>query len=99
MSLAKNVAAAAGAAVVGLAAQDLLQKEHALRRNFPLLARARYGLEAIGPELRQYIVTGNDEERPRRTPPTRSSSTRPSPTSRPPPLSTTTRSARSPAPR
>ena len=64
MSLAKNVAAAAGAAVAGLAAQDLLQKEHALRRNFPLLARARYGLEAIGPELRQYIVTGNDEERP-----------------------------------
>ncbi|GAA1395700.1 glutamate synthase-related protein [Luteococcus peritonei] len=56
MSLAKNVAAAAGAAVAGLAAQDLFQKEHALRRNFPLLARARYGLEAIGPELRQYIA-------------------------------------------
>ncbi len=44
--------------------QDLLQTQHALRRNFPLLARLRYGLEAIGPELRQYIVTGNDEERP-----------------------------------
>ncbi|HHU38938.1 MAG TPA: FMN-binding glutamate synthase family protein [Propionibacterium sp.] len=48
----------------GLAVQDLLQTKHALRRNFPLVARLRYGLEAIGPELRQYIVTGNDEERP-----------------------------------
>lgn len=62
---AKTIAAAvATAAVAGLAAQDLTQKKHALRRNFPLVARARYGLEAIGPELRQYIVTGNDEERP-----------------------------------
>ena len=62
--IAKTAAAATAAAVAGLAAQDLLQKEHALRRNFPLLARARYALERIGPELRQYIVTGNDEERP-----------------------------------
>lgn len=58
------VGAAATAALAGLAAQDLTQKKHALRRNFPLIARARYALEAIGPELRQYIVTGNDEERP-----------------------------------
>lgn len=61
---AKAMAAAGAAAVAGLAAQDLVQKKHALRRNFPLIARARYALEAIGPELRQYIVTGNDEERP-----------------------------------
>lgn len=63
-TVAKTTAAAAIAAVAGLTAQDLLQKEHALRRNFPLLARARYLLETIGPELRQYIVTSNDEERP-----------------------------------
>ncbi|OYO25240.1 FMN-binding glutamate synthase family protein [Enemella dayhoffiae] len=50
--------------LAGLAAQDLLQRDHALRHNFPLLARARYALETIGPELRQYIVTSNDEERP-----------------------------------
>lgn len=50
--------------MAALAAQDLAQTKHALRRNFPIIARARYGLEAIGPDLRQYIVTGNDEERP-----------------------------------
>ncbi len=52
------------AAAAGIAVQDLLQKEHALRRNFPVLARARYLLESIGPELRQYIITSNDAERP-----------------------------------
>ena len=43
---------------------DLLQKDHALLRNFPVLGRARYLLEDIGPELRQYLVAGNNEERP-----------------------------------
>ena len=44
--------------------RDLTQKQHALKRNFPVIAHARYWLETIGPELRQYIVTSNDEERP-----------------------------------
>src|SRR4028118_1650364 len=52
------------AAVAGLAAKDLTQKQHAILRNFPVVGHFRYWLEAIGPELRQYIVTGNDEERP-----------------------------------
>jgi len=43
---------------------DLSQRQHALLRNFPLIGHFRYWLEAIGPELRQYIVTDNDEERP-----------------------------------
>ncbi len=51
-------------AAASMAAQDLLQTEHALRRNFPLVARLRYGLESLGPDLSQYIVTGNDKERP-----------------------------------
>ncbi|GED96889.1 FMN-binding glutamate synthase family protein [Gordonia crocea] len=50
--------------VAGLAAYDLIQKRHAVLRNFPVVGHARYALEAIGPELRQYIVSGNDEERP-----------------------------------
>ncbi len=55
----------AGAAAAGLvAAYDLNQKRHALLRNFPVIGHARYALEKVGPELRQYIVTGNDEERP-----------------------------------
>ena len=47
-----------------VAARDLLQREHTLLRNFPVLGHARYLLEAIGPELRQYLVAGNNEERP-----------------------------------
>lgn len=51
-------------ALGALAARDLLQKEHTLKHNFPIIGNARYLLERIGPELRQYIVTSNDEERP-----------------------------------
>lgn len=43
---------------------DMTQKRHAIRRNFPLIGRLRYILEGIGPELRQYIVTSDREERP-----------------------------------
>ncbi len=43
---------------------DLVQKKHAILRNFPIIGHFRYLLESIGPELRQYIVTDNDEERP-----------------------------------
>lgn len=43
---------------------DLVQKKHAILRNFPVIGHFRYLLERIGPELRQYIVTNNDEERP-----------------------------------
>ena len=54
--------------VVGLlvivAIYDLLQTRHAILRNFPVIGHLRYILESIGPELRQYIVTDNDEERP-----------------------------------
>lgn len=56
-----------GGATVALGAvavRDLLQKRHALQRNFPVIGHARYLLETIGPELRQYIVTSNEEERP-----------------------------------
>ena len=47
-----------------VAAHDLVQRRHAILRNFPVVGHARFWLEAIGPELRQYIVAGNDEERP-----------------------------------
>ena len=43
---------------------DLLQRQHAILRNFPIIGHVRYWLEAVGPELRQYIVTNNNEERP-----------------------------------
>ncbi len=64
MSPLRRTALAGAAALAGLAARDLLQREHTLLRNFPVLGHARYLLEEIGPELRQYLVAGNNEERP-----------------------------------
>ncbi len=43
---------------------DLVQRRRAVLRNFPVVGHLRYVLEAFGPELRQYIVTSNNEERP-----------------------------------
>ncbi|GAB1596206.1 FMN-binding glutamate synthase family protein [Lysobacter claricitrinus] len=43
---------------------DLLQTRSALRHNYPLLAHFRYGLEAIGPEMRQYFIEADTAEVP-----------------------------------
>jgi hypothetical protein len=51
-------------ALGGVALYDLTQKRHAILRNFPIIGHLRFLLETVGPELRQYIVTSNDEERP-----------------------------------
>ena len=64
MSRVRRVVAAVGSAAAAVVARDLFQRKHALLRNYPLLGRARYLLESVGPELRQYIVAANDEERP-----------------------------------
>ena len=55
-----------GTAVAGAAttAYDLVQRKHAILRNFPIVGHGRFLVEKFGPELRQYIVTSNDEERP-----------------------------------
>tara|TARA_B100000686_G_C16776026_1_gene968529 strand:+ start:1007 stop:2509 length:1503 start_codon:yes stop_codon:yes gene_type:complete len=50
--------------LVLVAMHDLSQKRHAILRNFPIIGHFRYLLEKLGPELRQYIVADNDEERP-----------------------------------
>jgi glutamate synthase domain-containing protein 2 len=62
--IAGRTAAALGVAAAGVAAWDVTQRRHAILRTFPLVGHLRFALEAIGPELRQYIVTDNDEERP-----------------------------------
>ena len=51
-------------AIGGVVVYDLVQRKHAILRNFPIIGHFRYWLEAVGPELRQYIVTSNNEERP-----------------------------------
>ncbi|MEZ5330591.1 MAG: FMN-binding glutamate synthase family protein [Thermoanaerobaculia bacterium] len=53
-----------GALLLAVVLYDLLQTRHTILRNFPIIGHFRYMLEAVGPELRQYIVTSNDEERP-----------------------------------
>ncbi|QNP40926.1 FMN-binding glutamate synthase family protein [Lysobacter solisilvae (ex Woo and Kim 2020)] len=56
------VAAFGVLAIVGTL--DLLQKRSTLRRNYPLLAHFRYGLESIGPEMRQYFIESDTAETP-----------------------------------
>lgn len=53
-----------GAFLVLVAIYDVLQRRHSILRVFPIVGHLRYILEAFGPELRQYIVTSNDDERP-----------------------------------
>ena len=48
--------------VVGIA--DLLQEAQTLRRNYPVIAHLRYFLESLGPEIRQYFIEADNDERP-----------------------------------
>jgi hypothetical protein len=41
-----------------------VQTRHAILRNFGILGQARYILESLGPELRQYLFSSDTEERP-----------------------------------
>ncbi|MCX7117466.1 MAG: FMN-binding glutamate synthase family protein [Legionellales bacterium] len=45
-------------------AYDLLQKKRTILRNFPLLGHIRYILEFLRPEVQQYFVANDEEERP-----------------------------------
>ena len=51
-------------ALLVLGTADLLQKTSTLRRNYPILAHFRYGLESIGPEMRQYFIDSDTAEVP-----------------------------------
>lgn len=51
--------------LVLVAIRDIfVQKRHTISHNFPIVGHIRYMLENIGPELRQYLVANNREERP-----------------------------------
>ncbi|MGM0879086.1 MAG: FMN-binding glutamate synthase family protein [Bacillota bacterium] len=43
---------------------DRTQKQHPILRNNPVIGRARYFLETIGPELRQYLFNNDREGKP-----------------------------------
>ncbi|MFP7721425.1 FMN-binding glutamate synthase family protein [Lysobacter sp. A3-1-A15] len=50
--------------LAALGTWDLAQKRSTLRRVYPLLAHFRYGLESIGPEMRQYFIESDTAETP-----------------------------------
>ncbi len=47
-----------------LAIYDLTQTQHTILRNFPVLGHMRYLLEFIRPEIQQYFIADNEQERP-----------------------------------
>ena len=47
-----------------LGAYEIFASESNLRRNYPVLANFRYMLEYIRPEIQQYFIANNTEERP-----------------------------------
>jgi len=47
-----------------LAVRDLLQRKHAVTRNFPVIGHFRYFFEEMGQPLRQYFFLGDLDERP-----------------------------------
>jgi glutamate synthase domain-containing protein 2 len=44
--------------------RDVTQTRHTIKHNFPVVGHLRYFLEMIGPELRQYWVANDKEEKP-----------------------------------
>ena len=60
-----SVWASGGFAVLFLLGwQDFVQTKQAVRRNYPLTGRIRYGLEYIRPELRQYFLEDDEQKLP-----------------------------------
>ncbi len=52
------------AAVALVFLRDITQKRHSVLRNFPLVGHLRYGFEALGEYLRQYLFLNDREEMP-----------------------------------
>ena len=50
--------------IIAVGLHDMLQKGHTVRRNFPILGRARWILESIRPEIQQYFIENNTDGRP-----------------------------------
>ena len=50
--------------VVVLFILDITQTKHAIRRNFPVIGRFRYGFEHLGEFFRQYFFALDREEMP-----------------------------------
>ena len=64
MGWRRKLAIGSAVTTAAVAAYDVVQRQHAVLRNFPIVGHFRYVLEEVGPELRQYIVTSNTQELP-----------------------------------
>src|ERR1700688_3208428 len=47
-----------------IGAWDMIQTKHSLRRNYPILANIRFGLEKIRPEIRQHFLESDTDGTP-----------------------------------
>eukprot|EP01013_Petalomonas_cantuscygni_P025571 TRINITY_DN47578_c0_g1_i1.p1 TRINITY_DN47578_c0_g1~~TRINITY_DN47578_c0_g1_i1.p1 ORF type:complete len:787 (-),score=146.10 TRINITY_DN47578_c0_g1_i1:284-2644(-) len=52
------------AAYWAIGLQDLAQREHSVRRNFPVLGNLRYIMETLRPEIQQYFVERDTDDVP-----------------------------------
>lgn len=52
------------AALVALGVRDLAQDKKSVLRNYPIVGHLRYLIESIRPEIRQYIIEGDNEKAP-----------------------------------
>jgi len=55
-------AVAGGLSILG--ARDRLQTRHSVLRNYPIVGHLRYLFESIRPEIRQYLIEGDQDEQP-----------------------------------
>jgi glutamate synthase domain-containing protein 2 len=53
-----------GGALTLLGLFDLMQRSHAVRRNYPIIGNLRWLFESVRPEIRQYLIEGENEEAP-----------------------------------
>ncbi len=55
---------ALGTGLFAIGLIDRLQTAHAIRRNYPLIGNLRFLLEYVRPEIRQYFIEGDTDEKP-----------------------------------
>jgi glutamate synthase domain-containing protein 2 len=63
-SVVALVGLALALALLAVGAWDLLQREHSILRAYPILAHARFILEAVRPEMRQYFFEDDKHSTP-----------------------------------
>lgn len=53
-----------GGALTLLGLYDLVQGSHSVRRNYPIIGNFRWLFESIRPEIRQYLIEGDNDQAP-----------------------------------